>query len=61
MAADQLAGVMEQIEASSTRSKVIVLKPEDVKARVGRFETVYSATAVATKRAVSYLMMALSI
>lgn len=37
MGADQLAGVMEQVEASSAKSKGITLKPEDVKARVQGF------------------------
>ena len=38
MGAEQLSGVMEQVEANSAKSKGITLKPDEVKARVSRFK-----------------------
>jgi acetyl-CoA carboxylase carboxyltransferase component len=37
MGADQLSGVMEQVEANSARSKGITVDAEEAKARVSRF------------------------
>jgi acetyl-CoA carboxylase carboxyltransferase component len=37
MGADQLSGVMEQVEANSARSKGITLQTDEVQARVSRF------------------------
>lgn len=37
MGADQLSGVMEQVETSSAKAKGITLKAEDIKARVQGF------------------------
>lgn len=37
MGADQLSGVMEQVEANSARSKGVTRKPEEIRARVASF------------------------